>query len=211
MQGSMNSTKKIIIGILVIGLLAGLTTLLFGMAGPFYRTDVVNLPINLETPSNHKTSFTVDRSEDYLIEVHLDTIFPEDKIDFILGDYRKSGGGAINITWSIDANNSFLTRGSSKAYGYSPIFSSGHSGLTIGAFKAEKDKNYTLSITTHNNGDNWNKSEPYIEVGLHPSKLENYLVLQMLGFLLTSLFGVALLLLFVKSIFFNTGNASKNV
>jgi len=204
----MKGTKKTIVGILIFGLLVGLVALLFGMAGPFYRTEVANLPLNIETPSNHKIAFTVDRSEDYLIEVHLESIFSEVKMDYILGDYLESGGGVINITWRIDANNSLITQGSNSSYGYSPIFSGDKSGLTIGTFKAEKNKNYTLSISTHNDSNDWNLAKPYVKVGLHPSKLENYILLQLLGILLTSIFGAILLLLFLRAIISNISNAS---
>ena len=197
----MDNTKKYIIGILVVGFFAGFVTLLFGMLGPFYRTEVVNLPINLELPSNHKIVFTVDRSDDYLIEVHLKSIFSREKMDDILGDYRKSGGGSINVAWSIEANKSFLSRGSNTMFGYSPILGAGRSGLTIGTIKAEKGKDYTLTISTHNKGNDWNLAEPYIEVGLHPSKLENYGVLAIFGFLLISIFGIVFLVLALKAAF----------
>lgn len=129
-------------------------------------------------------------------------------MDKILGDYRKSGGGSIKIFWSIDADKSFLTRGSNTTFGYSPIFGTEHSGLTIGTIKVEKGKNYTLTITTHNNSNDWNLAEPYIEVGLHPNKLENYIVLQIFGFLLISIFGIALLVLALKAVLSNIGKAS---
>ncbi len=196
----MQNTKKTIVVILIFGLLTGLAALLFSMAGPFYRTEVANLSLNIETPSNHKITFTVDRSEDYLIEVHLESIFSEEKMDYILGDYLKSGGGVINITWRIDTNGSLLAQGSNSSYGYSPIFGGDKSGLTIGTFKADKNKNYTLSISTHNDSSDWNLAKPYVKVGLHPSKLENYIVLQLLGILLTLIFGAILLLLLLRVI-----------
>ena len=190
----MNRINKIILSILLLGLLIGIFQLLFGILGPFYRTKVVHLPINIESPSTHKINFTVDRSEEYLIEVHLKSIFPEEKMDFIVGDYVKNGGGALNISWKADIDNSFLSKGSSSKFGYSPIFSKNHSGLTIGAIKANKNNNYSLTINTHNSGNNWNQAQPYIEVGLHPNKLEGYIVLQIFGILFITIFGVSLLI-----------------
>ena len=163
------------------GIVAGLLILAFGMNGPLYRTEVVNLPVNLQSPSDHVTTFTVDRSEEYMVEIHLNSIFSEEKMDNILGDYVAGGGGAINVSWEVKNNGAVIAQGSNTNYGYSPIWGGGRSGLDIGTFSAEKGQEYTLSIFTKNISNDWNLAKPYIEVGLHPNKLETYLVLQLLG------------------------------
>ena len=192
MLTNMNRFNKIILSILLLGLLTGVISLFFGILGPLYRTEVVKIPINIESPSIHKINFTVDRSEKYLIEIHMKSIFSEEKMDFILGDFVSGSGGALNISWELNTKNSFLTKGSNSEYGYSPIFGKNHSGLTIGRIDAKKYNNYQLTIKTHNNSENWNQAEPYIEVGLHPADLEGYLVLQILGALFIVIFSISL-------------------
>ena len=181
-------------GILVCGIVAGLLMLAFGMNGPLYRTEVVTLPVNLQSPSDHETTFTVDRSEEYMVEIHLNSIFSEEKMDNILGDYVAGGGGKINVSWEVINNGAIIAQGSNTSYGYSPIWGGGRSGLDIGTFSAEKGQEYTLSIFTKNISNDWNLAKPYIEVGLHPNKLESYLALQLLGLLFVSLFGVLLVI-----------------
>lgn len=80
--------------------------------------------------------------------------------------------------------------------------------MTIGKINAEKGKNYKLTITTHNNSNDWNLAKPYIEVGLHPSNLENYMVLQVFGFLLMLIFGIVLLGMALKAVVFSISKAS---
>ena len=162
------------------GIATGLLILVLGINGPTYRTEVVNLPVNLQSPSEHHAKFTVDRSEEYMIEVHLKSVFPKEKMDKILGDYVKGGGGEIELSWLVKNNGAVIAQGSNTKYGYSPIWGGGHSGLTVGTISAEKGNEYSLSISTNNVSSDWNDASPYVEVELHPAKLENYLVLQLI-------------------------------
>jgi len=185
-------------------MIAGLLMLAFGMYGPLYRTEVVNLPVNLQTPSDHSMAFTVDRSEEYMVEIHLKSVFPEEMMDKILGDFAAGGGGEIDVSWSVKTDGTVIAQGSNKQYGYSPIFGGGSSGLAIGTVSAEKEKEYYLSVSTNNVSADWNKATPYVEVGLHPAKLESYIVLQLFGFLITALFAAILV---VVSIFHFIGKS----
>lgn len=188
----MTRIMKIIAVILVSGISVGLLILALGLYGPIYRTEVVSLPVNLQLPSEHQARFTVDRTEEYMVEVHLDKVFLEEKMDKILGDFVKGGGGEIDLSWEVKANESVIAHGSNKEYGYSPIWNDYSSGLAIGTVTAERGVEYILSVFTHNISYDWNQAEPHVEVGLHPVKLEGYLVLQIFGLLITSVFGVAL-------------------
>ena len=183
---------KIVAGILVGGIVAGFLMLALGMNGPLYRTEVVNLPVNLQSPSEHKAAFTVDRTEEYMVEIHLNSVFSEEKMDEILGDFVAGGGGAIDVSWEVKDNEAVIAQGSNTKFGYSPIWGGGRSGLAIGTVRAEKGKEYTLSVFTRNASSDWNLAKPYIEVGLHPNKLEAYLVLQLFGLIIVSLLGAAL-------------------
>jgi len=171
---------------------------------------VAILPINLQSSSQHQINFTVNRPAEYMIEVHLKQVFSKDKRNGILGDFVAGGGGKINIKWVIDSGGNVIAQGSSGEFGYSPIFSRIHSGLTIGAFGAEKDHTYTLTVTTLNESSDWNKTEPYIEVGLHPSMLESYLALQIFGFIFIVVFGVLLLVTSIMAILSRRSTASNN-
>lgn len=195
MPRKMGTKLSIIVGTLFSGIVAGLLMLAFGMYGPLYRTEVVNLPVNLQSPSEHKIAFTVDRSEEYMVEIHLKSIFAEGKMDNILGDFAAGGGGDIKVSWEVTRNGVVIAQGSNTEYGYSPIWGDGHSGLTIGTVTADKGHQYTLSIFTNNVSPDWNLAKPYVEVGLHPSKLEGYLVLQLLGLIVVSALGVVLVVL----------------
>ena len=183
---------RIIVGVLVGGILAGLIMMAFGMYGPVYRTEVVNLPVNLQSPSEHQVQFTVDRSEEYMVEIHMNPVFPEEKMDKILGDFVEGGGGDIDVSWEVKVNEAVIAQGSNSKYGYSPIWGGDRSGLVIGTVSTEKGKEYTLHIFTKNVSSDWNQGNPYIEVGLHPSKLEGYLVLQIFGLIIACSFGVVL-------------------
>ncbi len=206
----MKRIRRISIGIALGGLLIGLILWLFGVLGPFYRTEVAMLPINLQSSSQHQINFTMDRPEEYLVEVHLKQVFSKEKMNGILGDFVAGGGGKISIRWVIDSGGTVIAQGSSGEFGYSPIFSRSHSGLTIGAFEAEKDHTYTLTVTTINESSDWNKTEPYIEVGLHPNKLESYLGLQIFGFIFIVVFGVLLLVTSIMAIRSRRSTASNN-
>jgi len=184
----------IINGILIVGIVVGLFILALGMIGPLYRSQVVILPVNLQSPSEHETTFTVDRSEEYMVEIHLDSVFSEEKMDTILGDFVAGGGGAIDVSWVIKDNEVVIAQGSNTKYGYSPIWGGGRSGLAIGTVSADKGKEYSLFVFTKNTSSDWNLAKPYVEVGLHPSKLESYLVLQLFGILIMSVFGVTLII-----------------
>ena len=184
---------RVIIGALGGGIVAGLLILTLGIKGPFYRTEVVNLPVNLQSPSEHQVQFTVDRSEEYMVEIHLNSVFSEKKMDKILGDFVAGGGGDIDVLWEVKVDEAVIAQGSNTKFGYSPIWGGGRSGLAIGTVSAEKGNEYTLYVFTKNVSSDWNQADPYIEVGLHPSKLEGYLVLQIVGLLVASVFGVVLL------------------
>jgi len=179
-----------------------------GMKGPLYRAQVVNLPVNLQSPSEHAARFTVDRSEEYMVEIHLDSVFSEEKMDKILGDFVAGGGGILDVSWEVKDNEAVIAQDSNTKYGYSPIWGGGRSGLAIGTISAEKGKEYSLFVYTKNTSTDWNLAKPYVAVGLHPNKLEGYLVLQLLGILILSVFGVALVIV----LFFGKRSmASKNV
>lgn len=186
---------RVIVGALVGGIVVGLLMLVLGINGPIYRTEVVNLPVNLQSPSEHRVQFTVDRSDEYMVEIHLNTVFTEDKMDEILGDLVAGGGGDIDLLWEVKLDEVVIARGSNTEYGYSPIRGGGRSGLAIGTVSAEKGKEYTLTVVTKNVSADWNRADPYIEVGLHPSKLETYLALQIVGLLVASVLGAVLIVL----------------
>ena len=130
-----------------------------------------------------------------MVEIHLDTVFPEEKMDKILGDFVAGGGGDIDVSWKVNQDEAVIAQGSITQYGYSPIWGGGHSGLAIGSFSAEKGNEYALYINTKNKSIDWNQADPYIVVGLHPVKLEGYLVLQIIGLLIMSALGIALLVI----------------
>jgi hypothetical protein len=201
---------RVIVGFIIAGIIVGLLMLALGINGPIYRAEVVKLPVNLQTPSEHQAQFTVDRSEEYMVEIHLNTVFPEEKMDKILGDFVAGGGGNIDVSWRVNVDEAVIAQGSSAIYGYSPIWGGGRSGLAIGTFRAEKDKNYTIYIVTKNESIDWNQADPYIEVGLHPGKLESYLVLQIFGLLIASLLGVVLVVVAIVFLVAKRNMASNN-
>lgn len=201
---------RVIVGTLVGGIVVGLLILTLGIKGPFYRTEVVNLPVNLQSPSEHQVQFTVDRSEEYMVEIHLNLVFPENKMGKILGDFVVGGGGDIDVLWEVKVDEAVIAQGSNTKYGYSPIWGGGRSGLVIGTVSAEKGKEYNLYVFTKNTSSDWNQADPYVEVGLHPSKLEGYLALQIVGLLIASVFGVILLVVALVYVVTKRKMASNN-
>ena len=197
--------NKIFIGLIVAGIATGLLMLLLGVNGPTYRTEVVHIPVNLQSPSEHHAKFTVDRSEEYMIEVHLKSVFSDEKMNKILGDFVKGGNGEIELSWLVKSNGSVIAQGSNAEYDYSPILGS---GLVIGTISAEKGKEYLLSVFTNNVSSDWNTATPYVEVGLHPSKLEEYIVLQIFGLLIAAIFVIILIIVLILHIISKRNTAS---
>ncbi len=130
-----------------------------------------------------------------MVEIHLNTVFTKEKMDKILGNFVAGGGGNIDVSWKVTLDEAVIAQGSITQYGYSPIRGGGRSGLAIGSFSAEKGNEYTLDIVTKNKSIDWNQADPYIEVGLHPAKLEGYLVLQIFGLLIVSALGIVLMVM----------------
>ena len=191
---------KIVFGILAAGVITGLMMLSAGMYGPTYRTQVAKLPIDLESPSQHRTTFKVDHSDQYMIELHLNAVFPDEKMERILGDFAEGERGEVEVAWKVESDSSVIGGGSNTEFGYSPIWSGSSWGLSIGTVNANEEVEYTLSVFTKNVSSDWNRTDPYVEVGLHPNRLEGFLVIGIYGFLLLILSGIPLAFLVVLQI-----------
>lgn len=125
-----------------------------------------------------------------MVEIHLRNILSDEQMDTILGDYVKGGaGGTVNIEWYLYEGDQLIKSGSNKEYGYSHIWGGGYSGLSIGEISAQKEKIYSLSLHVKSVNPAWDVTEPYLEVGLHPAKLEYLIGYIIYGFLLLVIFG----------------------
>ena len=186
----MSYTTKLVLTFVLSGVIVSAAIYLYGAYGPFYRTEPLILPLSFSSNSVYQAEFDVDRSEEYMVEVHLKRVFSDVGMKEILGDFVAGGGGLIDVAWEIKTDRKQIAQGSTKEFGYSPIFGRDHWGLALGSFRAEVGKSYTLQVTARSINPEWNQAKPYVEVGLHPAKLEGYLVLQTVGFISFVVFSV---------------------
>jgi hypothetical protein len=190
-----------------LGLATGVGFLLFGVFGPFYRTEAVRIPIDLQVQSRHRVEFTVDRTEEYLIEAYLASVFTDAKMEEIVGDFVAGGGGKIDISWQVGAGSRIVAQGSNAKFGYSPIFGEARAGLVIGIFSAQRGQEYHLLVDTHNENNDWNRASPYIRIALHPSKLESYIGATIFGAIFSAVFG----LLFLAMLFIDLRSNKRKI
>ena len=164
-----------------IATVAGLGMLAYGLWGPYYATEPVWARFVLSTGDMQDFPFEVGRSATYSVEVHLKNALPANEMERILGDFVSGGGGAIDIVWSITANGTIVAEGSNERFGYSPIFGGEYSGLVVGTFTADRGVPYVLHLTSRHGNSSWERCEPVVEVGLHPSQLEYLMGYTILG------------------------------
>ncbi len=142
----------------VIGVLASVALLIYGVTGPHFRSEPLVSSFTFSSSNPQSFTFNVDRTEKYMIEVHLKKVFNEEKMDSIIGDFVAGGkGGTINVVWEIKEGNKIVTKGSNIDFGYAPIFSSGYSGLTIGEFNAISGIEYILSLYVKSVNPEWDQ------------------------------------------------------
>lgn len=167
--------------LLVVGLVAASMVYVYAVNGPYYRTTPVETALSFSSINTKTVKFNVDRSEEYLVELHVKELFERQEMEAIMGGLKAGGGGAIDVSWKVAGRDRLVGEGSNLQYGYSPIFGKDKWGLTIGSFFAERGKDYTLSVTVNKANPEWDKITPRVKVGLHPSKLEGYLAVQLLA------------------------------
>lgn len=163
--------------LLILGLacLGAFAAFAYGHWGPAYATEPLQAPFSLSEGSEQQYSFRVGSTATYHVEVHLRETLPKSTMEHILGNFVAGGGGAMDVAWNITSDGSSVAEGSNRQFGYSPIWGDGFSGVTIGTVEAETGREYVLALTSRNGAPSWDRCEPVVEVGLHPSQLE-YLV-----------------------------------
>lgn len=192
----MKKFKNIMFYLSVIGMLSSVVLYLYSIHGPYYNTTPLKESFSFASSSAQKFSFKVGRTENYMIEIFLSNKSTKDKIELILGEYVKSGKGAlIDVRWEIANKTEIVARGSNKEYGYSHIFSRDYSGIAIGHFAAHRNTKYTLSLLVNSVDPEWDSCMPHVEIELHPAKLEYLLGYKVLGVLIFILSAIIVLII----------------
>ncbi|MBN1384681.1 MAG: hypothetical protein JW983_07375 [Elusimicrobia bacterium] len=165
--------KQIILFFCIIGIIGSIVLYINGVYGPFYNTTPLKAPFSFADSSPQVFKFKPEKSEDYMIEIHLSNKYSDGKIESILGKYFESGKGApIDVGWNVKRKDKVIASGSNKEYGYSHIFGRDYTGIVIGRFFAKKNKKYELSLLVNSVNPEWDICMPHVEVGLHPAKWE---------------------------------------
>ncbi len=147
--------------------------IMYGAYGPYYNTVPLESSFSFGAESPQKFEFLAEKTDTYMVEIHLRNLLPEEGMKDILGNHEKEG--KIDIEWSVQDGGEIIAHDSNKSYGYSPIWGGGFSGLSIGEVTVQRGKSYTLLLYVNNSNSSWNVTKPSIEVGLHPARLE-YLI-----------------------------------
>lgn len=188
--------------LLVLGIacLGALGAIAYASWGPTYATAPLEAPLSLAKTGPQRFDFRVGRTETYYVEVHLRGALPDEDMEAILGDFVGGGGGALDVAWRITSDGSAVAAGSNREFGYSPIWRNRSRGIAIGTFEAERGHRYTLALTSRNGDSSWDRCEPTVVVGLHPSALEYLIGSMLVGSAVLLLIGPAFLgLLAVKA------------
>jgi hypothetical protein len=182
--------KKTFKYFIFIGFFISLVLILYGDIGPYYKTELLQSAFSFATGEPQRYDFDVGKSEKFMVEIHLKKVFSDEKMNTILGDFVNEGdSGKIDLEWDLYEGDKLLAKGSNKEYGYSPIFGGSHSGLSIGEVSVRKGTRYTLYLHIKSINPDWDETEPYVEVGLHPARLEYLIGYSLLGFVLLIIFG----------------------
>lgn len=202
---------RVIKYISAIGLVISLALIIYGMYGPHFETEPLKSSFTFATAEPQVFEFKIGKSEKYMVEIHLENVLPEEQMEAILGDSVKRGEGAkVNIEWSLNEGDEIVASGSNKEYGYSHIWSRGYYGLAIGEISVKKGKSYSLTMYVKSVNQDWDVTEPYVEVGLHPAKLEYLIGYIIYGLLLLVIFGSIVGYFFYKELKKKFTNQSLN-
>jgi hypothetical protein len=183
-----NMMLRIVLVISSIGLVAAGLLVAQSVMGPTYEIAPLRCPITFDGRPIDCMPFSVGRTETYLVEVNFDNN-PQLPVEPIIGDGVQHG--ALEVTWEMSQGDVIIARGTSRDAGYS-TFSGETLGATIGTVAARTGRTYQLRVTPRNIEPRWNELHPFVEVRLHPAKLEYRIVDFFLGIALCVLSGAVL-------------------
>ncbi|MDH3468720.1 MAG: hypothetical protein OES26_22975, partial [Gammaproteobacteria bacterium] len=96
----------------IFGLLFSAALVIYGVKGPYFKTEPLLSAFTFSSAAPQRFEFEIDRSDHYLIEIHLSNIFPDKKMDSILGDFVHSGQRSlIDVEWDIKTKGQVIARG----------------------------------------------------------------------------------------------------
>jgi len=183
-------TRRIIEYFVYIGSIFSLALIIYGVTGPYYNIKPLKSHFSFATKDPQIFEFEVEKSEKYMVEIHLKHNIPSDQLNSILGNgVKNEEDGQINIEWFLHEGDKILGSNSNIDYGHSSIFSRDYSGLSIGEITVQKGKYYSLYLYVKSINPDWDVTEPIIEVRLHPAKLEYLIVYFICGVFLLLIFG----------------------
>jgi len=162
----------------------GLVCMGYGRYGPWYVTEPLRSSLEIYADEAQAFPFSVAKSDEYYIEVYLRDEIPQETLEEIVGSYLRGGGGRLNLDWRVTSGERTVAKGSTREFGYSPIFKQGYTGLAAGKFVAEKNTQYSLLAIVAGGDPAWKPYKAEVRIELHPSKLEYLILFSVLGYVL---------------------------
>jgi hypothetical protein len=193
-----------------IGLLAaaiGFSALALASWGPSNWRSPLNLPVSLKAGRIETPEFLTSRSIDYGISIEVERKIEFQRLKCLLGmDYYNeqercaATPSLIDVSWVLSSGGNVITEGdSSKSPGG---YFAGAVGRTIGQFRAEGGKRYSLELTLRKDASELDKGHPTIKVDiLDPFEYKGRIVhAQLWG--MAAMVSVVISLLFFAHYFF---------
>ena len=131
--------RKVLKYFSAICLFVSLVLILYGINGPFYKTEPLKSSFTFAAIEPKRYKFEVIKSDKYMVEIHLKNVLSDEEMNTILGNFLKKGeGGKANVEWYLHEGDKLVAKGSNRKYGYSPILGRDYSGLAIGEISVQK-------------------------------------------------------------------------
>ncbi len=77
-----------------------------------------------------------------------------------------------------------VAEGSSRQFGYRPTYKRSDPGVTVGSFRAESGRRYTLAVSVNSTDPRWELTRAYIDVTLDRLYWGKRMLMRQIGFLL---------------------------
>lgn len=145
--------------------------------GNWYRWMPLSFPVDLRGGSHQQSSsFKVNLTSNYLIEIEVDRSLPFERSNCLLGiqpvSEQCSDGPVVDIRWSV------FSLGMQVANGTSDQEHDGSWGSqisrTIGRFRGENGHEYQINIESLNDGSALKDANPRVVVRVHPFESKGY-------------------------------------
>jgi len=180
--------KRVFKYIISMGLMTSLSLIIYATTGPHFNIAPLVSPFTFASDDPQYFKFMADKSETYMVEIYVKRDWSDEKWKAIFGSGPGTGDRG-NVEWHLHKGDKIVARGSNIEYRYAPFWTSDYSGLDIGEISVEKGIPYSISLHVKNLNPDWDELEPYIQVKMHPARLEYLIGYFIYGVILLVIFG----------------------